>query len=227
MFHETDAGHADLCGVVDCVRGEILRSREATPARTPTAPSADRPRHPPQNQGRRRPSFSILRCLPSHMSTYQVTTSLRSSPAVSPSLLPAWGFGAAPAHPRDTQGRSTPVYSRCRQKKTDASRSAPGKTRAVPRLVGYQQVFLHLRVIFLFFFNTTRVRHSSIRPKVVSFTSLCFNQLAKLSFNHPSVVLTADVFRFFLNKKYDPYYSIMKVRVCLTLIPRNLSPNSL
>ena len=32
-------------------------------------------------------------------------------------------------------------------------------------------------------------------------------QLAKLSFNHPSVVLTADVFRYFYKKEYDTYCS--------------------
>ena len=35
-----------------------------------------------------------------------MTTSLRNSIAVSPSLLDAWGFGAALAHPRDPKGDS-------------------------------------------------------------------------------------------------------------------------
>ena len=44
--------------------------------------------------------FFIPLCLPNHTSTGHVTTSLRSSIAVSASLLAAWGFGVAPAHLR-------------------------------------------------------------------------------------------------------------------------------
>ena len=42
--------------------------------------------------------FVIPLCLPNQTSTIQAMTSLRSSIAVYPSLLPAWGLGAAPAH---------------------------------------------------------------------------------------------------------------------------------
>ena len=40
------------------------------------------------------------------MSKDQVTTSFRSSIAVFASLLAAWGFGAAPAHPSDPKSDS-------------------------------------------------------------------------------------------------------------------------
>ena len=40
--------------------------------------------------------FFIPLCLVNHTSTDQVTTSLRKTITVSPSLLPAWGFGATP-----------------------------------------------------------------------------------------------------------------------------------
>ena len=43
------------------------------------------------------------------MSTNQVTTWLKTSMPVSPSLLPAWGFGAAPAHTRDPKSDSLQV----------------------------------------------------------------------------------------------------------------------
>ena len=85
------------------------RATEAGVARGRTAPSTeyvDRPRRlkkrswPSQNQ------FFITLCLPNHTCTNQLTTSLRSSIAVSTSLLPAWGFEAAPAHPRDPKSDS-------------------------------------------------------------------------------------------------------------------------
>ena len=54
--------------------------------------------------------FFIPLHLPNHTSTDKVTSSI----AVSASLLAAWGFGAAPAHPRDP--------------KSDSLLSDPGKT---------------------------------------------------------------------------------------------------
>ena len=50
--------------------------------------------------------FVVLLCLPNHTSTKPVTTSLTSSIAVSPSLLPVWGFGSALAQPRDPKSDS-------------------------------------------------------------------------------------------------------------------------
>jgi hypothetical protein len=107
VFHETEANHANLCLVVDCFRGEIHQSREAGAPEWPQ-PEARRPlaqsRPPTAPQKKSRPSqtqFFISLCLPNHTSTDQVTTSLRSLIAVSRSLLAAWGFGAAPAYPRD------------------------------------------------------------------------------------------------------------------------------
>ena len=105
MFHEGEATHANLC-LVDCFRAEIHQSRDAGPPERPQR-DARRPvalRKPPSvPQKNSRPSqtqFFIPLCLPNHTSTNQGTTSLRSSIAVPPSLLPVWGFGAAPAHRR-------------------------------------------------------------------------------------------------------------------------------
>ena len=112
VSHETEANHANICLVVDCFRGDIHRSREAGPperpqpeARRPLAQS--RPPTTPQKKSRLSQTqfFNPLR-LPSHTSTDQVTTSPRSSIAVSVSLLAAWGFGAAPAHPRHPKSDS-------------------------------------------------------------------------------------------------------------------------
>ena len=106
MSHETEANHANICHVIDCFRGEIHQSRGAGPPERPQ-PEARRPlaqsRPPTAPKKKSRPSqtqFSIPVCLPNHTNTDQVTTSLRSSIAVYGSLLAAWGFGAAPAHPR-------------------------------------------------------------------------------------------------------------------------------
>ena len=105
--HETQANHANFCLVVDCFRGEIHQSREAGPLERPQ-PEARRPlaqsRPPTAPRKKSRPSqtqFSIPLCLPNHASTNHVTPSLKKLTTVSPSLVPAWGFGAAPAHPSD------------------------------------------------------------------------------------------------------------------------------
>ena len=93
-----------------CFRGEIHESREAGPPERPQR-EARRPlaqsRPPTVPQKRSRPSQTHLfipLCLPNRTSTDQVTSSLRSSIAVSPSLLPAWGLRAA--HPRDPKSDS-------------------------------------------------------------------------------------------------------------------------
>ena len=50
---------------------------------------------PPQTQ------FFVALHLESFTTNYHITTSLRSSTAISPSLLPVSGGGVTPAHPRD------------------------------------------------------------------------------------------------------------------------------
>ena len=112
MSHETQANHATICLVVDCFRGDIHQSREAGPPERPQS-EARRPltqsRPPTAPQTKSRPSqtqFFIPLCLPNHTSTDQVTTSLISSIAVSGSLLAAWRFGAARAHPRHSNSDS-------------------------------------------------------------------------------------------------------------------------
>ena len=108
MFHVIEAGHKNLCGVVGCFRGEKPPLREVgrpeqsqrDPRRPPAQP---RPSAAPHKKSRPSPTqFFIPLCFPNHTSNNQVTTSLRSSIAVSPSLLTAWGVGAAAsALPRD------------------------------------------------------------------------------------------------------------------------------
>ena len=105
LSYDTEANHANICLVVDCFRGEIHQSREAGPSERPQ-PEARRPlaqsRPPTAPQKNSRPSQAqfFIPLFPNHTSTDQVTTSLRSSIAVSRSLLATWGFWAAPAHPR-------------------------------------------------------------------------------------------------------------------------------
>ena len=102
----------NLCLVVDCFRDEIHQSREAGPPERPQ-PETRRPlaqsRPPTAPKKKSRSSqtqFFIPVCLPNHTSTDQATTSLRSSIAVSVSLLAAWGFGAEPSHPRHPKSDS-------------------------------------------------------------------------------------------------------------------------
>ena len=153
MSHETEANQANLYLVVDCSRGEIHQSRQARPPERPQ-PEARRPlaqsRPPTAPQKKSRPShtqFSIPLCLPNHTSTDQVTTSLRSSMAVSASLLAAWVFGAAPAHPRHPKSDS--LLSDAGKTSLPLAAALPG----VARLVGCQRVFLDL------------VRYSNLKHK--------------------------------------------------------------
>ena len=106
MLHVTEAGHAKLCVVVGCFRGEKPPLREVGPPEQPQRdlrrPSAQ-PTSSAGSKQRTRPSqtqFFIPPCLPNHTSINQVTTSLRRLIAVSPSLIPARGVGSAPAQPR-------------------------------------------------------------------------------------------------------------------------------
>ena len=102
----------------------------------PDGPLAQsRPPTAPQKQSRpSQTQFFIPPCLPNHTSTDQVTTSLRISIAVTPSLLAAWGFVAATAHPGDPKSdsllASQPVPAkrvcRCpRRSGEDARRRSP------------------------------------------------------------------------------------------------------
>ena len=97
---------------------------------------ADRPRCLKKTKWPSQTQLFIPLCFPSHTSTDQVTNSLRSSIAVSSPLLAAWGFGAAPANARDPKSNAP-----------DVGRGAPGRTRAVARLVGCQRVFIDPRCV--------------------------------------------------------------------------------
>ena len=117
MFHETDSSHPNLSRVIDCFRGEVHHSREAGP---PEQPQREARRPPAQSRSLAAPkiivrpsrtkSFIPLRP-PNRTSTDQVTISLTSSIDVSPSLLPAWGFGAAPSHPRNLKSDSPSIVA--------------------------------------------------------------------------------------------------------------------
>ena len=110
VFNETEANPANLCLVVDCFRGEIHQSRKAgpRPQREARRPLAQRrpPRAPKQTTRPSPKQLFIPLCHPNHRSIDQVRTLFRSSFAVSASLLAAWGFGAAPAHPSDPKSDS-------------------------------------------------------------------------------------------------------------------------
>ena len=151
MSHETEANRANLCLVVDCFRDEIHQSREAGPPERPQ-PEARRPlaqsRPPTGPRKKSRPSQTQLfipLCLSNHTSTGQVTTSLRSLIAISASLLPAWGFGAAPAHPRHPESDS--LLSNAG--KTSLSLAAALRGGSAPSLASLvaNGCFLTLRVI--------------------------------------------------------------------------------
>ena len=106
MFHVTEAGHANLWGVVGCFRGEKTQSREVGPPeqsqrdlRMPLA--QPRPYAPPKKDSRPPPTQFFHPFLPPKPHEHQPGHDLaQNSIGVSPSLLPEWGFGAAPAHPR-------------------------------------------------------------------------------------------------------------------------------
>ena len=91
---EIEASHANLSRVADCFTGEIQHSRETGP---PEQPQHEVRRCLAQSRPSAAPRTIFPLCHASHTSTDQVMTSLRKSIDVSPSLLPVWGFGAAPA----------------------------------------------------------------------------------------------------------------------------------
>ena len=109
----TEANHAAASSTASEARSEARSinieagppERPQSEARRPLAQS--RPPTAPQKKSRlSQTQFFIPLCLPNHTSTDEVTASLRSSIAVSRSLLAAWGFGAAPAHPRHSKSDS-------------------------------------------------------------------------------------------------------------------------
>ena len=110
MFHVTEAWHANnLCGVVGLLQrreASIARDRTtgAGAARPPKVPLAP-PRPSAARQKRSRPPqtlFFVALCRQGHVSIHLITSSLRTSTAALPSLLPAWGFrAAASAQPTD------------------------------------------------------------------------------------------------------------------------------
>ena len=91
--------------------------------------------------------FFISLCLANNTSTDQVMTSIISSIAVFPSLLPAWGFGAAPV----TQDVPRAIASSAVPKQMAADRGAPGEEagRRSPRWL--LRVFVDPRALFVFY----------------------------------------------------------------------------
>ena len=107
LFCVTEASHENLCHVVGWLRGEkpplweIGRPeqpqrglRRSLAQRRPPATLRKQSR-PPKTQ------FFDAQHLENCATNYYMVTSLRSSTAISPSLLPVSGGGVAPAHPRD------------------------------------------------------------------------------------------------------------------------------
>ena len=107
LFCVTAAGHANWCHVVRRLRGEKSPLREVGPPeqpqrglrrsvaqRRPPVTLRKQPRPPPTQ-------FFVALHLGSYTTNYHMTTSLASSTAISPSLLPVSGGGVAPTHPRD------------------------------------------------------------------------------------------------------------------------------
>ena len=134
MFHVTEAGHANLCGVVGCFRGEKPPLRDVGPLeqsqRDHRRPLAQ-PKHLQRlkkNKGLRKPRFASLFAVPNHTSTNQATTPLKSSIAVSL-------FGYEPAHPRDPKSDGL-LTGASQRKQFTGSRGALGRTLAVARVVG-------------------------------------------------------------------------------------------
>ena len=107
MFYVTEAGHANRCHVVGRLRGEKPPLREVGPLEQPQRglQRSLAQRRPPATlriQSRSRQiKFFVALHLESYTTNYYMTTSLRSSTAIFPSLLPVSGSGVAPAHPRD------------------------------------------------------------------------------------------------------------------------------
>ena len=104
MFRARTRGRRITTGALELDLENLHRQRPQPEARRPLAQS--RPPTAPQKNSRPSQAQFFIPLFPNHTSTDQVTTSLGSSIAVSASLLAAWGFGAAPAHPRHPKSDS-------------------------------------------------------------------------------------------------------------------------
>ena len=137
------------------------------------------PAAPRKNTRLSQTQFLISFCLPNHTinSTDQVTTtSLRSSIALSPSLLPAWGLRAAQnpqGIPRAIASKPVPAEIICRWPRRLGEVAGRRSSLA---LVGCRRVFVDPSKAFVFF-NAICVLHSSIGdPKLyVSRNSIKFD----------------------------------------------------
>ena len=112
MYHVTEAGHTNWCHVVGWLRGERPPLREVGPPEQPQRGlrrSLAQRRPPATLRKQSRPPqtpFFVALHLESNTTNYHITTSLRSSTAISPSLLPVSGGRVAPVHPRDAYSHS-------------------------------------------------------------------------------------------------------------------------
>ena len=149
--------------LVRCPRLLQRRLREVKPPgqsqRDLPRPQA-RPRQPtvPKKTSKAIRNLLSLPCKTTN--TNQVTTSLKSSIAVSPSLLPVWGFGAAPTHqeiPREIASKTVSA------KQSAGSRDAPRRTLAVARRGGCQQVFHDLNAVHCSAFFDFLTRYATPR----------------------------------------------------------------
>ena len=127
-----------------------------------------------------------------HTSTNQVTTSLRIySIAVSPSLLPAWGFGAAPAHPRDPK-RDSLLAGAGKNNLPAAAALRGGRLPSLASLVS-NGFFLTLWVIrILERYSNIRTQHATPRylgRKVVLFTNFYSNTIHIFNYEKLSCAL--------------------------------------
>ena len=138
--------------------------------------------------GRRKPGFSSLFALRTTHDEHpdQVTTLLRSSNTLSPSLLPAWGFGAAPATQKASQKRylveSSAVLAEIITRWPAVPRGERGPSPA--SLVAFECSLTFVR--HSIYFN--KIRHSSRGPKVSFFTKINdiqkSNQIQYFLFNY-------------------------------------------
>lgn len=106
IFHKTDASHAKLSGVVNCLTGEIHQSREVGPLEQP-----QREVHPRRLNKRKGIAKSVVHLfLPQHHTkTDQVTPSPRRLADVSPSLLARVGLRDCANHPEHVRRDSLPA----------------------------------------------------------------------------------------------------------------------
>ena len=139
---------------------------------------------------KRRPSqtqFSISLRLPNYTSSTQVTSSLRNSIAVSPSLLPAWGFGTAPAQARGP--------------KSDRLLAGAGNNKALrggrlPSLASLVADWCFLSIVR---YSNVTIQHGPFLDRKSYFSRICV-QLLLILFN-------CDTLCFSLN---GPYHRLIR-----------------